>query len=352
MQRAIIFILAFSAMLFIAAELEFRYFPAAQGAGDVGGVMAHSRMLAEGADPLARPNRGTGDIPYPMTAATALIPLLWLPAPAITVLVIASAFCAIYLLARSAAPGVPHWLALSLLLYVPLIANFMLVQWAPLLLLSLALGFALREKHPIVAGLLLMPLLTKAQLMPMLAAPAVLVMLAERRWRMLGATCAGWAGLLAVSLALRPGWPLVWWQYASRFSGGYPAPAQALPALGALLIAFAMLSAWRAYKNRDTLLLLGALVLLAALMTPQKIDYEATVLLVPLAIGLRRPGLTPVVVALSWLQMVLVGTIAFAQSMLLIDFLPAALLVLLVGNPALARIHLRLPVPRPHKRVM
>ncbi|NTV65400.1 MAG: DUF2029 domain-containing protein [Oscillochloris sp.] len=276
--------------------------PRARSGGDVIQPLVHARMLLVGADPLATPPADASSIPYPLTASTLLIPLAWLPPPVLGVLVILSAVLACRLLAAAMAPVPVWWAWLLPLAYLPLIFNLTLVQWAPPLLLALAGGLLLeRRGHPLLAGLAWLPLLAKAQLVPILAVPLGATLLLERRWKALGAALAGWAGLLAISLALRPGWPLVWWAQTRPYTGGYSALVLAFPLLGLPLLLAALALAGLAWHRHELRLLLCALVVAASLCTPQRAIYEATALLLVISYLLRDLRLAGLVLAASWL---------------------------------------------------
>lgn len=200
------------------------------------------------------------------------------------------------------APQTDWWAWQLPLAYLPLIFNLTLVQWAPLLLLGMAGGMLLeRRGHTLSAGLAWVPLIAKAQLVPILALPLGVTLLLTRRWKALGAALAGWIVLLGISLLLRPGWPLVWWAQTRPYTGGYSAVVVAAPALGLPLLLAALGLAALAWRRHTDDLLLCALIVAASLCTPQRAIYEATALLVAVAYLLRDYRIAAAVVAASWL---------------------------------------------------
>jgi hypothetical protein len=276
--------------------------PRASTGGDFGQPLEHARLLLAGGDPLAAPPANASSIPYPLTASTLLIPLAWAPPALLSALVALSAVAACRLMAAAMAPLAAWWTWLLPLAYLPMIFNLTLVQWAPPLLLGMAGGLLLdRRGRPLPAGLAWLPLIAKAQLVPILAAPLGATLLLERRWRALAAALAGWAGLLALSLALRPGWPLTWWAQTRPYTGGYSAAVLAAPLLGVPLLLLALALAALAWRRGAGDLLLCALIVAASLCTPQRAVYEAAALLVPLAYLLRDPRLAGPVIGASWL---------------------------------------------------
>ncbi|MEI7645856.1 MAG: hypothetical protein WCJ55_16415 [Chloroflexales bacterium] len=160
-----------------------------------------------------------------------------------------------------------------------------------------------RRGFPLPAGLAWLPLIAKAQLVPILAVPLGVSLLLRRRWATLGAAIACWAALLGVSLLLRPGWPLVWWEQTRPYTGGYSAAIIATPALGLPLLLAALGLAALAWRRRADDLLLCALIVAASLATPQRAIYEATALLVAVAYLLRDCRLAAAVIAASWLML-------------------------------------------------
>jgi hypothetical protein len=294
---------AFDALVIIAMTVTvFLRAPQALIGGDFTQPLEHARVLLALGDPLATPPKDGSSIPYPLTASTLLIPLAWAPPALVSGLVIVSALLACRLLAAALAPRAPWWAWLLLLAYLPLIFNLNLIQWGPPLLLGLAGGLLLeRRGQTLGAGAAWVPLLAKAQLVPILAMPLGATLLLQRRWRALGAALAGWAALLAISLALRPGWPLVWWAQTRPYTGGYSAVVLAVPWLGLPLLLAAGALAGLAWRRGDGELLLGALIVAASLCTPQRAIYEAAALLLPIAYLLRDPRVAGLVIAASWL---------------------------------------------------
>ncbi|MEI7769116.1 MAG: hypothetical protein WCI67_03955 [Chloroflexales bacterium] len=278
--------------------------PQAMLGGDFTQPLQHARLLLAGGDPLATPPRDGSSIPYPLTASTLLIPLAWAPPALLSALVALCAALACRLLAAAMAPQAAWWAWLLPLAYLPLIFNLTLVQWAPPLLMGLVGGLLLeRRGRPLRAGLAWLPLIAKAQLVPILAVPLGVTLLIARRWAALGAAVAGWAALLGVSLILRPGWPLVWWAQTRPYTGGYSAAVIAAPALGVPLLLAALGLAALAWRCGAGDLLLCALIVAASLCTPQRAIYEATALLVAVAYLLRDYRLAAAVIAASWLML-------------------------------------------------
>lgn len=276
--------------------------PQARIGGDFTQPLEHARLLLMGGDPLATPPRNASSIPYPLTASTLLIPLAWASPAMLSALVIVCAVAGCWLLALALAPQAPWWAWSVLLAYVPLLFNLTLIQWAPPLLLALGAGLLIaRRGRASLAGLSWVPLLTKAQLVPILAMPLGATLLLTRRWRALGAALVGWAGLLAISLVLRPGWPLVWWAQTRPYAGGYAAALLAPPLLGLPLLLAALALAALAWRRGADDLLLCALIVAASLCTPQRAIYEAAAMLAPLAYLLRAPRLAIGVIFASWL---------------------------------------------------
>ncbi|MBC8078688.1 MAG: hypothetical protein H7Y32_21610 [Chloroflexales bacterium] len=316
--------------------------PKAWTAGDFEGPLAAARAIVSGRDPLAIAPLDDRYIPYPLTAATFILPLLLVPPIVISMLVVVALMAALHLLTQQNAPAAPPWGPLLVLAYVPLIFNLQLIQWAPLLLLALGLHEAFvraadrrRRWAWLGAGLLCMPLIVKAQLVPMLVLPVLTMLVLERRWRILLATMAGWCLLVGLSLVLRPLWPFTWWQQTRPFAGTYPAPAFAAGWVGLIPLVLAGLVVFVAWKRRDNALLRVALLVAVSLVTPQRALYEAAILVAPLTLVLRRPRIALAVVALSWL-------IPF-QQFLQIDpdhlllfsvFLPMIIALLMVLQPA------------------
>src|SRR5262249_49169178 len=110
--------------------------PKAISAGDFTGPLSHAEQLIAGQDPLAQPPLNDRQIPYPLTASTLVIPLIWMPRLLFSALVTGCLGAALWLLIQEFASDSPWWSIILLIAYVPMIFNLQLIQWAPLLLLA------------------------------------------------------------------------------------------------------------------------------------------------------------------------------------------------------------------------
>lgn len=188
---------------------------------DLDHQLCAARVLAGGGDPYAAVGEGKPcqwgfPLYYPATALVALMPIAWMPAVAARAIFVAvGGFCLCYALTRDG------WHRLPLFLSAAYYAAVSRAQWSPLLTAAVML--------PWLAVFLCVK--------PTLGA-ALAVGVDTRGWRF---AVAGGITLAALSLALRPSWPLEWLMVARH------APAALVAAsCGPLVwVGYAALLRWR-----------------------------------------------------------------------------------------------------------
>lgn len=230
------------------------------GAADFSSALGMARDLLHRRNPYARAP-GPYWIPYPLPAAFIALPVEWLPdsvAAAVFIGVSAGLLC--WGMLRNG----EKW-RLGMLFSWPFLYAVIFAQWSPLLC---AIWF-----FPLLSPLLLAK--------PNIALPLVLT--APFRW----ASVAIAAGVLAISLALRPSWPVEWLSQIGQYQGLKP-PLLALP-FGPLILASML--CWR---DRRAWLILS----LAAM--PQRVFYDQLALLL---VARNERQLFPLV-ASSWISFV------------------------------------------------
>ncbi|HET7456908.1 MAG TPA: hypothetical protein VFJ74_04575 [Gemmatimonadaceae bacterium] len=279
-----------------------------------------SRALARGADPYALIGPGRAfDFPfpysYPLTAGLVALPLAWLPVVAARV-----AFVTLSSALLAFAVTRDGWGRLPLFGSAAFVMSVVLGQWAPLLVaasLLPAVGWAVAAKPNL--GL-------------------ALVAGASSRRRLL-AMLAGGVAVTAVTLALRPSWPLEWAD-AVRRSTHFSAPV-ARP--GGVLLLLALLR-WRRPEAR---------LLLALACVPQTPSAPDALLLFVVA----GPGVETLLLALLTYATQLAGRAVdqsadllgwmrwYAQLVVPLLYLPCLVMVLRRPNegPAPAWLERRLP---------
>src|SRR5688572_1685320 len=196
-----------------------------------------ARHLLAGTDPYSRPAE-PDEAPYPLTAGLLALPFSPLPDPLPSAIFIglSSALLAWFLAA-------PEPWRLLLLLSWPFLYAVMWVQWTPLM-----------------ACLWFLPVLMPLVLVkPHIALPMLLT--EKPDWR--GVVITALLGIL--SLLVSPGWPWIWLQRISGYSGIPPLFVLPLgPLLGLALLRWRKRTAW-------------LLVLMAAV--PQRVVYDQLCLL-------------------------------------------------------------------------
>jgi hypothetical protein len=230
------------------------------GAADFTHALGMARDLLARRNPYAH-TPGPYWIPYPLPAAFLGLPVAWLPES-----LAAGAFIGVStgLLCWGILRSGERW-RLAVLLSWPFIYAVIFAQWSPLLC---AIWF-----FPLLSPLLLAK--------PNIALPLVLT--SPLRWP---AIAIG-AGVLALSLALRPGWPMEWFGQISQYQGLRP-PLLVLP-FGPLILA--SLLCWR---DRRAWLILSLAVM------PQRVFYDQLPLLL---VARDKRQMFPLVCS-SWISFV------------------------------------------------
>jgi hypothetical protein len=154
---------------------------------------------------------------YPLWTAVAFLPLAALPLRAATalwqvVLIAATVAGALLALRAAGAPARTRALFLTLVLASqPFIFTVIVGQFGGVMLLAVAAYAVLVSSARQVASGLALALLALKPHVTVALVPVVLVdLVARRRWAAIGAAAGAVALLVAVSLALRPSWPLAW----------------------------------------------------------------------------------------------------------------------------------------------
>jgi alpha-1,2-mannosyltransferase len=280
------------------------------------GALAAAQAQLLGYTPAAS---GTFPIPFvnPALMAWLIQPLALLPLQTgtdifVTLNIVAMALAAA-MLARRAAPRLGAPLAASLVVIAVFSTGILLGQSDGLMLLAATLAIeALTRGRPVIAGLLLVPLLLKPQLV-WLVPPALVV---ARQWRMLAALAAGAVVVLVGSVAVAGPAHLM------DAVGLVTAPAYAhldlqgnsIPALAARPLA-SNAAAWAAALTLAAVAVLAMVVLrdtlrrnvvpsvaiaigLSVVLSPHLGDYSLMLLAVPVAVlAPRAPGVTVALVA-------------------------------------------------------
>lgn len=266
-------------------------------------------------------------LPYihPPFEALLFAPLLGLPYGLLYLLwsglVVAATLAALFLLSRATLLAPPaRWVALAAFCsFSPLYQAFWLGQSSPLVLLGLCGAYAGSKRgHEGWAGVSLALLVLKPQMLLVVG----LLMLAQRRWKMLAA-CAAIVGGLSVAAMpiLGPAWPLRYARFLSGIGGWqgnhneYPqimynwrglltnllgpvAPAMIAPALVALTVAAlaVLFWAWRRLRPRSATdswgreheLLWALVVPIAVLVAPHLYIHDLALLILPAWIVVAR----------------------------------------------------------------
>ena len=193
-----------------------------------------ARILAQGGDPYdvatwdaaVRASFAEHGVPvtppwpfefrYPLWTAVAFLPLAALPLRVATalwqvLLITATVAGAVLVLRAAGAPARTRALFLTLVLASqPFIFTVIVGQFGGVMLFAVAAYAVLVHARPIASGLALALLSLKPHVTVALV-PIVLVdLVARRRWVAIGAAAAAVGVLVAISLALRPSWPLAW----------------------------------------------------------------------------------------------------------------------------------------------
>lgn len=281
---------------------------------DFSGIWAGPRALVLGGDPydaatwpatataLQGQRPQTAVYGYPGYVAIALVPLALLPLPVAAIawtaggLILASV--ALGLLLRRTAPGLPpvHGLfGATLLLSQPGFTSFYDGQWSFLLVAATAgLVLAIRRRAGIASGALAAVLLAKPHLFLVALLPLARAAAVRGATAAPAVTAAIGLGLLAVSVAVLPGWPAAFVAHAGAPRLG-SARVTTLPVaagdlagpLGGVLalvaIALAVVAASRFSATRDAHL--AAWLAVSLLAAPYAWSYDQLVLIVPLAIA-------------------------------------------------------------------
>ena len=230
------------------------------GAADFTHALGMARDILAGRNPYTH-TPGPYWIPYPLPAAFLGIPVAWLKdslAAGVFIGVSTALLC--WGILRSG----ERW-RLGMLFSWPFIYAVIFAQWSPLLC---AIWF-----FPLLSPLILCK--------PNIAFP--LVATARFRWL----TVAIGVGVLALSLAIRPGWPLEWFRQTSQYQGLRP-PILSLP-FGPLILA--SLACWRDRR---------AWLILSLAITPQRVFYDQLPLLL---VAQSERQMFPLVCS-SWLSFV------------------------------------------------
>src|SRR5580658_1323519 len=228
------------------------------------GAADFTHALGMARDLLARRNPYTHTpgpywIPYPLPAGLVALPVAWLPDS-----LAAGAFIGVStgLLCWGILRSGERW-RLGMLFSWPFVYAVIFAQWSPLLC---AIWF-----FPLLSPLLLAK--------PNIALPLVV----PTRFRWL--TVAIGAAVLALSLALRPGWILEWLSQTSQYQGLKP-PILSLP-FGPLILA----SLW-CWRDRRAWLILSMAIM------PQRVFYDQ----LPLLLVARDQRQMFPLVCSSWLS--------------------------------------------------
>ncbi len=209
------------------------------GAADFAPALGMARDLIARRNPYTR-TPGPYWIPYPLPAAFLGLPLGWMSDAAAGAVFIGVSTA---LLSWGILRGGERW-RLGMLFSWPFVYAVIFAQWSPILC---AIWF-----FPLLSPLVLCK--------PNIALPMILT--AKPRWL----TAAIAAGVLAVSLTLRPGWPMEWLSQITQYQGLRP-PLLALP-FGPLILA--ALLCWRDRR---------AWLILTMAITPQRVFYDQLALL-------------------------------------------------------------------------
>lgn len=228
------------------------------GAADFSHALGMARDILAGRNPYTHPP-GPYWVPYPLPAAFPALPLARLPnALAGAVFVAVSAGVLSWGILR----GGERW-RLGMLFSWPFVYAVIFAQWSPLLC---AIWF-----FPALSPLVLCK--------PNIALPLVLT--TKPRWSAVATTVA----VLAVSLAIRPGWPWQWLSQTGQYQGLKP-PLLVLP-FGPLILA--SLLCWRDRR---------AWLILSLAIMPQRVFYDQLALLL---VARNQRQLFPLV-GLSWVS--------------------------------------------------
>ena len=153
---------------------------------------------------------------YPLWTAVAFLPLAALPLRVATalwqvLLITATVAGAVLVLRAAGAPARARALFLTLVLASqPFIFTVIVGQFGGVMLLAVA-GYALLvSARPMASGLALALLALKPHVTVALVPIVLADLVARRRWLAIGAAAAAVGVLVAISLALRPSWPLAW----------------------------------------------------------------------------------------------------------------------------------------------
>lgn len=250
---------------------------------------------------------------YPLWTAVAFLPLAALPLRAATaiwqlLLITGSAAGAVLAVRAAGAPGrtVPLFLTL-VLASQPFIFTVIVGQFGGVMLFAVAAyAVAAVAGRQVTSGLALAALAFKPHVTVALV-PVVLVdLVARRRWVTIGAAAGAVAMLVALSLALRPTWPLEWFGRLTAAGAAQPNGAN----LTGVLTTFGIDRSWALAAIPVVLAAAAALVLMSPrapidfiavgacvslILTPYSGSHDH-MLLAPawaraLAFGLRSPPL-------------------------------------------------------------
>jgi hypothetical protein len=330
-QRSRLYVIAAAGLLILCAARIGLVLSSAAGVlplgGDANAYLAAARAILHGEAPIGQngarflPEAPVGIPPYfyPPLLALALVPLASLPYPAALYLWLALVLASTVLLAFVLRPLVGWPLALAgVLFFLPTWESLWLGQVNALIAVLVGLMLRLSEREqdwPVGVALALGALL---KVTPLLAG---LVLLAQRRWRSIGAALLTTLGVVILSLPLVP--LDTWYRgaiYALRSDEWSPlflswtAILRGQPGLigtfgpPALIIAMLALTAWR---SRAISLRFGlAAASLLALLLPTIIWHYTAILALPaLALLWRHSPRARLIALATWALISLVGGI-------------------------------------------
>lgn len=277
----------------------------------------YGREALPGEDPMHFANPAYGLLP--------VLPWLLLPFDWAQAAWMAINLLALLALLLAAFPRAPRWVLLLAPFFYPMVFGLILGNFAVLVfgIMAAAFGFFFREPPPgrglsATFGVLLAWATIKPQSVWLFLVIFLLAAWRRRNRALLGGFAAGLGGMVAISLLVRPDWPLRWVERVLRYSGysNYQ-PSRVfwlnlllpetmiLPASIALAIVLLGLCGYlliRWQRGRLPLLvLLGWSGLAMYFIHPNSLSYEQLILLLPLLLWVLEKDRKPRCLLLFWL---------------------------------------------------
>jgi len=292
----------------------------------------HGRLAGPGEDPMK--------FAYPAYVLLPIYPLLWLSFDwaqavwmALNILLVAGVLLGVL---RAG----PKWVAvLVLFLYQMtfglILGNFVVAFFAILVwvLDRLLTGRMDSVSTQILAGLALAWTTAKPQFVWLYLVFILVYSLRQKRAALIGGFALGLAGLVGISLGVRPDWPFSWLGRVTEYSGYLPMEpaletilrfligARFLPAALAvvkmLVVALSVYFFWKWYSGKVApLLFVGWCGFAVYLLHPTGISYDQLSFVIPLVLWTACCRPRPVVTGLVWGSAVLLSYVFFTISVL------------------------------------